>query len=83
MPSITELRQRLQKMFGDSMSTLSAGFMDLSAQLKAPEKFAEVSRKVDKLFHSLLDSNRSLSNEINTLIEQHEKMERQIDRLNE
>jgi Nif-specific regulatory protein len=83
MDSTTELQQRLQKLIGDSMSTLSAGFMDLSALLKGHENLADASRKLDKLFRLLLDSNRSLTTEISVLIDQQEKIERQFDRLSE
>ena len=83
MGSTTELQQRLQKLVGDSMSTLSAGFMDLSALLKGPENLADASRRLDKLFRLLLDSSRSLTAEISTLIDQQEKIERHCDRLNE
>jgi Nif-specific regulatory protein len=83
MTSTTELRQRLQKLFGDSMSSLSAGFMDVSALLKNPEKLAEAARTVDKLFRTLLDSSRSLTAEINALVDQQEKTERQVERLKE
>ena len=83
MVSTTELRQRLQKFFGDSMSTLSSGFMEVSLLLKTPDKFKEVSNKVDKLFHALLETSRSITVEIGALIDQHEKMDRQIERLNE
>ena len=83
MVSTTELRQRLQKFFGDSMSTLSSGFMEVSLLLKTPDKFKEVSNKVDKLFHALLETSRSITVEIGALVDQHEKMDRQIERLNE
>ena len=76
MISTTELQQRLQKLIGDSMSALSAGFMDLSALLKEHDNFVDASSKVDKLFHVLLDSSRSLTVEINTLVDEQEKMER-------
>ncbi|MCX6122843.1 MAG: sigma-54-dependent Fis family transcriptional regulator [Ignavibacteriales bacterium] len=83
MASTIEIQQRLQKLIGDSMSTLSAGFMDLSAQLKVPETLTDASRKVDKLFHIVLDSSRLLTAEINTLVDHLEKTDRQYERLNE
>lgn len=65
------------------MSKLSSEFMELTTLLKASQTPADISKKVDRLFKLLMESNRSLSNEANELFEQIEKLEKTIEQVSE
>ncbi|MEW5799276.1 MAG: sigma 54-interacting transcriptional regulator [Bacteroidota bacterium] len=80
---MSELRQKYQKLLGDSMSKLSSEFMELTALLKSSQASAELSKKVDKLFKMLMESNRTLSGEANSLFDQIEKLEKTIEQVSE
>lgn len=75
---MTELRQKYQKLIGDSMSQLSSEFMELTALLKSSHASPDVVKKVDKLFKLLMEANRKQSAETNILFEQIEKLERSL-----
>ena len=80
---MTELRQKYQKLIGDSMSQLSSEFMELTTLLKSPQVSADVSKKVDKLFKMLMEANRKQSVEANILFEQIEKLDRSLEQMTE
>jgi Nif-specific regulatory protein len=80
---MTELRQKYQKLIGDSMSQLSSEFMELTALLKSSQASPEVVKKVDKLFKLLMDANRKQSAETNVLFEQIEKLSRSLEQMTE
>ncbi len=79
----SSVRARLQKTLGDSMSQLSSGFMAVSSDLKSANIAPDIQKKLDKLFATLMQVHRSLSGEINTLIDQQDRIEKQFERLNE
>jgi Nif-specific regulatory protein len=80
---MTELRQKYQKLIGDSMSQLSSEFMELTALLKSSQASPDVVKKVDKLFKLLMDANRKQSAEMNVLFEQIEKLSRSLEQMME
>ena len=79
----SSIRARLQKTLGDSMSQLSSGFMAVSSDLKSANIAPDAQKKLDKLFATLMQVHRSLSGEINALIDQEDRIEKQFERLNE
>jgi len=60
MPQLFDVKQRIQKLLGESMSQLSSAFMELSAGLKTAAVPTEVSKKVEKLFSMVMHMNRTL-----------------------
>lgn len=80
---MSELRQRYQKLLGDSMSQLSSEFMELATLLKNSSASIEATKKVDKLFKLLMESNRRLNNETTLLFEQIEKLEKSLEAMTE
>ncbi len=80
---MSETRQRYQKLLGDSISQLSSEFMELTTLLKSSQASADVSKKVDKIFTMLMESNRKLSSETNAMLEQTEKLEKAIAQISE
>ena len=83
MSQLSEIRQRFQKILGESISQFSSVFMGLSSDLKSNGTSEEALKKIDKLFKMLIGSNRALSGEINSLMDQYEKNEEQYLLLNE
>lgn len=65
------------------MSKLSSEFMELNTILKSSQASADISKKVDRLFKLLMESNRTLSHEANELFEQIEKLEKAIEQVSE
>lgn len=80
---MSELRQKFQKLLGDSMSQLSSEFMELTALLKSSQASADISKKVDKLFKMLMEVNRKQSVETNALFDQLEKLQKTIEKVSE
>ena len=83
MSTITETTERLQVLLGSSLSAVSSGFMEVSALAKSPDHGTELSQKIDLLFHQVLKTSRSISEEIRALTEHQEKIERQLEQLTE
>jgi Nif-specific regulatory protein len=79
MPLLFDIKQRIQKLLGESMSQLSSSFMELSAGLKSAEVSPEVSKKVEKLFSMVMHMNRTLSGEINALSDEQEVLTKRFE----
>lgn len=77
--SLLELRQRIQKDLGEMMAQVSGGFHELSRRLNS----STVVKDVDRLFRLFMESNRRLSADLNSLLDQQEKMEKRLERLEE
>ncbi len=65
----------IQKQIGDNISRLSTMFMEVSALVKTGGNSADIQKKIDKLFMVVMDSHRSLGNEIGSMTTKDEKME--------
>jgi Nif-specific regulatory protein len=65
----------IQKQIGDNISRLSTMFMEVSAMVKTGGNSADIQKKIDKLFMVVMDSHRSLGNEISSMTTRDEKME--------
>ncbi len=76
---ITEIRQKINKLMGDFISEASSEFLNLSGQLKVDKASKETIGHSDKLFKRMIEFNRTLSKELNLLINEHEKL---LDKLN-
>lgn len=83
MISTTEDQQQFHKKFGEQISKVSSSFLELSSDLRKYNVDAEVQKKVDKIFKMLIESNQSFSSEINKLVEQLNKLEKNSSRLKE
>ena len=75
MSQFSEFRQRIQKLLGDSVSQVSSAFMNLSAELKSSSNAAPLQKGIDKVFKMIIDTNRTLSQEVNSLLDHQEKHE--------
>lgn len=80
---MSELRQKYQKLLGDSMSQFSSEFMELTTLLKSSQASPDVTKKVDKLFKLLMEVNRKQSGETNALFDQIEKLEKSLEQISE
>lgn len=80
---MSEIRQKFQKLLGDSMSQLSSEFMELTTLLKTSQASSDVTKKVDKLFKMLMDVNRKQSSETNAMFDQIEKLEKSLEQMSE
>ncbi|MFA5832697.1 MAG: sigma 54-interacting transcriptional regulator [Bacteroidota bacterium] len=80
---MSDLRQKYQKLLGDSMSQLSSEFMELTTLLKSSHVDSDVAKKVDKLFKMLMDANRRQNSETNIMFDQMEKLEKSIEQISE
>jgi Nif-specific regulatory protein len=79
--SLAELRQRLQKDLSEMMAQLSSGFLELSMHFKQAGRSAEGAKNIDRLFRLLMESNRALSAELNSLLDQQENLEKRMEQL--
>lgn len=83
MSSWTETQHQFQKKFGDTLSKLSTSFMELNADLKNAGASTDVLKKVEKIFKQLMESNQSLTSEMNKLWESLSKLEIDFEQLKE
>ncbi|MBZ0200430.1 MAG: sigma-54-dependent Fis family transcriptional regulator [Ignavibacteriaceae bacterium] len=83
MISWTETQQQFQKKLGDTLSKLSTSFMDLNTDLKTTGASPEVLKKVEKIFKQLMESNQSLTSEMNKLWDHLQKLETNFEQLKE
>ena len=81
--SDSTIRQRIQKMLGETTGQVSSAFMEISSGLRSIAGSAEIQKKLDRLFQKLMDSNRALSAEFNELLDQREKEVPRFERLQE
>lgn len=65
------------------MSQYSSEFMELTSLLKSSQAPADVSKKVDKIFKLLMESNRKLAAESVALFDQIEKLEKSLEAMTE
>jgi two-component system response regulator AtoC len=80
---MSELRQKYQKLLGDSMSQFSSEFMELTTLLKSSQASSDVTKKVDKLFKLLMEANRKQGSETNAVFDQIEKLEKSLEQITE
>lgn len=83
MSDPSQLRQRVQKLLGDAMSSVSSGFMNISAGLRPGADPSELRKELDKLFSLQMRAQRSLTSEINGLLDELESLGGQVDGLKE
>jgi transcriptional regulator with GAF, ATPase, and Fis domain len=83
MSDPSQLRQRIQKLLGDAMSSVSSGFMGISSGMRPGSDPAELRKELDKLFSLQMHSQRAITAEINTLLDELESLGGQLDGLRE
>ncbi len=66
----TETQQNFQKKLGEALSKISSSFMQLSTELKQSGAASELLKKVDSIFNMLMESNKTITVEMNKLLEQ-------------
>ncbi|MFA6539995.1 MAG: sigma 54-interacting transcriptional regulator [Bacteroidota bacterium] len=80
---MSDIRQKYQKLLGESMSRLSSEFMELTTIVKSVQSSSELSKKIDRLFKLVMESNRTINAETTALIDQLEKTERTLEHMTE
>lgn len=77
-----DFRQRVNKLVGDFTGFVSGEFMKLSNSLKDGVN-PETQKQVDTLFKKVLEYNREISNQLNSVVEEYQKLEKSNERLTE
>ncbi len=83
MPSIPELRPRIEKTLSDSISRLSASFMDLSSLVKSSNTSPEVQNSIDRIFKLVMESHHTVSSDVTAVMDDHEKLQQRLEQVNE
>lgn len=80
---MSDIRQKYQKLLGDSMSRLSSEFMELTTLVTSLQSSSEAAKKIDRLFKLVMESNRAINSETAALIDRWEKMEQILEQMTE
>ncbi len=83
MDGNSETRVRIQQLLGESMGKISSAFMGLSAELKSGRTAPEAGKKLDKLFTMFMELSRTISGDVNSLLDESRKLEQALERLRE
>ncbi len=83
MNFLNENRARIQKMMADAVSQVSSGFAEISSGVKSLPGADVLRKRVDALFHLVLELNRNLSGEITRLAAEEEKHSQTLSRITE
>ncbi len=83
MTSIPELRPRIQKTLSDTIGRLSTSFMELSTQVKSSNTSPEVQKSIDRIFKLMMESQRMISSDITSVMDEHEKVQQRFEQLKE
>lgn len=83
MISNSDLKQNFQQRQTENFVRISKAFLEVSEKIKSTADSAELSSKVDRLFKLILDSNQFFTNELNSFLDQNEKIIRHLENLKE
>ncbi|QQS36494.1 MAG: sigma-54-dependent Fis family transcriptional regulator [Ignavibacteriales bacterium] len=81
MSNSTEAHQQFQKKMGESISRLSASFLELSSELKSNSISTELQKKVDRIFKLFMEHTQSINSDVSGFIEKNGGLERTISNL--
>ena len=83
MISNSDLKQKFQQRQTENFGKISTAFLEISEKIKTTAESTEISSKIDKLFKLILESNQFFTNELNSFLDQNEKILRHLENLKE
>ena len=83
MISNSDLKQNFQQRQTENFGTISKAFLEISDKIKTTADSSELNSKIDKLFKLILESNQFFTNELNSFLDQNEKILRHLENLKE
>lgn len=83
MISNSDLKQNFQQRQTENFGTISKAFLEISDKIKTTADSSELNSKINKLFKLILESNQFFTNELNSFLDQNEKILRHLENLKE